>query len=129
MTTFQELKRRKLVQWALAYLAGARVQQRLGASTAAGRTLEEARGRLTMPIGGHRGFPALAIAAVGELPEEAAAALSEYANTGGRDARWIVRNPLFDRVRDHLAFLTELERLEELLARQRRQVEHNLARE
>jgi TolB-like protein len=103
------------------------VQLGLGDSVAARNTLEAARDRPALLGGGDRGFPALAAAAVMGDPEEAAAALAEYTKQGGRDARWIRRDPLFDRVRDDPAFEAAFADLEEILARQRRQVERQLA--
>jgi len=103
------------------------VQLGLGDTVAARNTLEAARDRPTLLGGGDRGFPALAAAAVMGDPEEAAPALVEYTKQGGRDARWIRRDPLFDRVREEPAFEAALADLEEILARQRRQVERRLA--
>ncbi len=109
----------------LPYLAYVQVQ--LGDSVAADRALEAARGRAIPVIEPLRGYPELIIAAVADNPEEVVRALADYVDEGGRDARSIRRDPVFDRVRYHPAFVAELERLEEIVVRQRRQVERQLA--
>ncbi len=109
----------------LPYLA--HVQKQLGDSVAARRTIEVARERTSQAFLPEDAFPKLATAAVAEEPKDVASALAEYIDGGGRDARGIRRNPVFDRVRDHPSVDAELSRLEEILKRQRRQVERMLA--
>lgn len=111
----------------VAYLAY--VQRRLGDAEAASRTLEEARRRTAVPDWVNPGFPKLVTTAVDGEPAEVARALSAYVDKGGRDPRWIRVDPVFDRVRDHQDFEAELRRLEEIVARQRRHVERQLAQE
>ena len=110
---------------ALPYLAHA--QKQLGDSAAAHGTLEKARERTHEALLPADAFPKLLTTAVADEPEEVASALAEYIDNGGRDARGIRRNPVFDRVRDHPVFEAELARLEGILARQRRQVERMMA--
>lgn len=82
-----------------------------------------------MPDWVNPGFPKLVTTAVDGEPAEVARALSAYVDKGGRDPRWIRVDPVFDRVRDHQDFEAELRRLEEIVARQRRHVERQLAQE
>lgn len=71
----------------------------------------------------------LAVAAVRGDVEAATAYLREAVRLGLRDARWIRASPVFSRVRDDPAFLAELRDLEQLVERQRRQVERDQARD
>lgn len=71
----------------------------------------------------------LAVAAVRGDAEAATASLREAVGLGLRDARWIRASPVFSRVRDDPAFQAELRDVEQLVERQRRQVERDLARE
>jgi TolB-like protein/Tfp pilus assembly protein PilF len=72
-------------------------------------------------------YAALQIPAVRGDREATAAALREYVEQGGRWSRWIRRDPVFDRVREDPEFEAELVKLEEIVDRQRRQVERDLA--
>lgn len=111
----------------LAYLAW--VQRQLGDTVQAKETLTEARARTSISAWVDMGYPRLLTAAVADDPASVAQALAEYTDAGGRDARRIRRDPLFDRVREHPSFEAAFARLEEILARQRRQVERDLAGE
>lgn len=72
-------------------------------------------------------YAGLQIPAIRGDGEATAAALREYVEQGGRRSRWIRRDPAFDRVREDPKFEAELVRLEEIVDRQRRQVERDLA--
>ena len=69
------------------------------------------------------------IAAVRGNVDEAAASLRAYIEVGGRSAREIARSPVYSRVRDEPAFQALLNELEEILERQRRQIERDLEEE
>lgn len=85
---------------------------------------EELIGRL--PLAQSHMYAALQIPAIRGDGEATAAALREYVEQGGRRSRWIRRDPVFDRVREDSEFEAELVRLEEIVDRQRRQVERDL---
>ena len=72
-------------------------------------------------------YAALQIPAVRGDRAATVAALREYVAQGGRWSRWIRRDPVFDRVREDPEFEAQLVKLEEIVDRQRRQVERDLA--
>ena len=71
----------------------------------------------------------LSTAAVRDGADRATQVLREYVEAGGREARWIRSDPVFARARQDSAFEAELARLEEIVRRQRREVERELTDE
>ena len=69
------------------------------------------------------------IAAVRGDVDAAVASFRAYIDGGGRSARDIARNPVYSRVRDDPAFQSVLNELQEILDRQHRQIERDLAEE
>lgn len=111
----------------------AHVRSRQSDTSGARRMLERAEASLGTDPGKVRAdadhWLALEIAAVRGDIAAAVQALREYVDAGGRNFYEIERSPVFSRVRQDSAFQAELARLEHIVERQRRQVEHDLAEE
>jgi hypothetical protein len=68
----------------------------------------------------------LEAAAIRGEEEESVEALKRYIAAGGRESRWIRRDPIYSRVRSDPRFETELRRLERIVAGERRQAMRDL---
>jgi TolB-like protein len=98
-----------------------------GDTARAREVLRGAEGRIAATPDSASSYLRLSTAAVRAGADRATEVLRDYAEAGGREARWIRVDPVFARVRQDSAFEAELAELEEIVERQRRRVERDLA--